>query len=38
MHEFVVCLTESGDTVPDVFAAHHTTEQLCEGLLLIMTM
>jgi len=35
MHEFLIYLSESGDTALDVFSMHHTTEELCEGLLLI---
>ena len=28
-------LVESGDPVSDLFSTHHTTEELCDGLLLI---
>ena len=30
-----LCVTESGDVMSDEFLAHHTAEELCEGLLLI---
>ena len=30
-----LCVTESGDVMSDEFLAHHTAEELCEGLLFI---